>query len=397
MDNFTFYSPTLFAFGDGQAKTTGGLVRRFGGTKALLIYGGGSVKRNGAYDAVTASLKEAGIPFSELSGIEANPRSGKVYEGVGMVRKEGLDFILALGGGSVIDTAKAVGMGAVYDGDFWDFFSSKAEINGTVPVGTVLTISAAGSEGSNSCVITHENGNLKWSIPKSEKADIVRPKFSILDPRYTCSLPAYQTACGAVDMMAHICERYFSNTPDVALTDRICEALLKTIVDAAPKAMEDPNDYAARADLMWAGMLAHNNSCGVGRVQDWASHQIEHELSAFYDCAHGAGLAVVMPAWMEFVFTHDVMRFARFAVEVFGCEMNYAEPEDTARQGIRRLREFFRSLGMPTTLKEIEGAKAEDIPKMVAHRKEKPNGFPFGGFVKIGPEEMAEILRGTDQ
>lgn len=389
MNNFTFYAPTLFAFGDGEEKNTGALVRRFGGHKVLLVYGGGSVKRNGAYDAVTASLADAGIPYAELSGVQANPRSGKVYEGIELARREQVDFLLALGGGSVIDTAKAIGFGAGYDGDFWDFFTGKVKIESTLPVGVVLTIAAAGSEGSDSCVITHENGNLKWGCPKT---DVIRPKFAVLDPRLTCSLPAYQTACGAVDMMAHICERYFSNTPDVALTDRLCEALLKTIVDAAPKALADSDDYAARADLMWAGMLAHNNSCGVGRDQDWASHQIEHELSAFYDCAHGAGLAVVMPAWMEYVCNHDVMRFARFAVNVFGCEMNFACPENTAREGIARLRAFFRSLGMPTTFAEI-GARAEDIPAMAAHRAEKPNGFPFGGFVKIGPEEMEAILR----
>lgn len=389
MNNFTFYSPTLFAFGDGEEKNTGALVRRFGGTKALLVYGGGSVKRNGAYDAVTASLAGAGISYAELSGIQANPRSGKVYEGIELARKEHVDFLLALGGGSVIDTAKAIGFGVGYDGDFWDFFTGKAKIESTLPVGVVLTISAAGSEGSDSCVITHENGNLKWGCPKT---DAIRPKFAVLDPRLTCSLPAYQTACGAVDMMAHICERYFSNTPDVALTDRLCEALLKTIVDAAPKALADPNDYAARADLMWAGMLAHNNSCGVGRDQDWASHQIEHELSAFYDCAHGAGLAVVMPAWMEYVLPHDPMRFARFAVNVLGCEMDFARPENTAREGIARLRAFFHSLGMPTTFAEI-GARAEDIPAMTAHRAEKPGGFPFGSFVKIGPDEMEAVLR----
>ena len=388
MNNFTFYSPTLFAFGDGEEKNTGALVRRFGGTRVLLVYGGGSVKRNGAYDAVTASLADAGIPFAELSGIQANPRSGKVYEGIGLVRREGCDFLLALGGGSVIDTAKAIGFGAGYDGDFWDFFTGRARIETTLPVGVVLTIAAAGSEGSDSAVITQEDGNLKWGCPKT---DVIRPKFAVLDPRLTCSLPAYQTASGAVDMMAHICERYFSNTPDVGLTDRLCEALLKTIVEAAPRAIADPGDYAARADLMWAGMLAHNNSCGVGREQDWASHQIEHELSAFYDCAHGAGLAVVMPAWMEYVLPHAPMRFARFAVNVLGCEMDFASPERTAREGIARLRAFFRSLGMPTTLAEI-GAKAEDIPAMAAHRAEKPGGFPFGGFVKIGPEEMQAIL-----
>ena len=255
-------------------------------------------------------------------------------------------------------------------------------------MGVVLTISAAGSEGSDSCVITQEQGNLKWGCPKS---DVIRPKFAVLDPRFTCSLPPYQTASGAVDMFAHICERYFSNTPDVALTDRLCEALMKTIVDAAPKALADPNNYAARADLMWAGMLAHNNSCGVGRQQDWASHQMEHELSAFYDCAHGAGLAVVMPAWMEYVMPHDPMRFARFAVEVFGCEMDYAHPQETALRGIACLRNFFRSLDMPITFSQI-GARVEDIPAMVAHRAEKPGGFPFGGFVSIGPKEMEEIL-----
>jgi len=387
MDNFTFYSPTLFAFGDGEEKNTGALVRRFGGNKVLLVYGGGSVKRNGVYDSVTASLKEAGIPWTELSGIQPNPRSGKVYEGIELVRSEGCDFLLALGGGSSIDTAKAIAFGANYDGDFWEIFEGKAPIGACLPVGVVLTISAAGSEGSDNCVITQENGMLKWGSPKS---DDLRPRFSVLNPRFTCSLSAYQTASGAADMMAHIMERYFSNTPDVALTDRLCEALLKTVMDAAPRALADPDDYSARADLMWAGMLAHNNTCGVGRVQDWSSHQMGHELSAFYDCAHGASLAVMMPAWMEFVLPHDVTRFARFAVNVMGCEMDFAYPERTAKAGIARLRAFFKSLGLPTTLGEI-GAKAEDIPAMVAHRSERPNGFPFGNFVKISAEDMAAI------
>jgi len=388
MNNYVFYSPTMFAFGDGEEKKVGSLVRQFGGSKVLMIYGGGSIKRNGAYDAVVASLNEAGIPFTELSGVMANPRSDKVYEGIEIVRKEGIDFLLAVGGGSVIDTAKAIGVGALYDGDFWDFFSGKVPATKTLPVGTVLTISAAGSEGSDSMVITHLNGNLKWGAPKT---DVIRPKFSVLNPRYTCSLPAYQVACGATDMFAHIVERYFTNTPDVALTDRLAEALMKTVIDAAPKAIADPDDYISHADLMWAGMLAHNNTCGVGRDQDWSSHQIEHELSAFYDCAHGAGLAVVVPAWMEFVMEHDVMRFARYAVNVFGCEMNYADPVQTAKEGIVRTREFFRSLGMPVTLAEV-GAKEEDIPAMVEHRTEKPNGFPFGNFVKIGPDEMTSVL-----
>lgn len=386
MDNFDFYSPTYFAFGDGQETRAGELVRRFGGSRVLIVTGSGSVHRNGAFDAIAASLDKAGIPYVELSGVQPNPRSSKVYEGIEVCRREKLDFLLAIGGGSAIDTAKAIGVGVPYQGDFWDFFCLKAQPTVTLPVASVLTIAAAGSEGSNSCVITKDEGMLKWAI----NLDLIRPKFAILNPKYTCTLPAYQTASGAVDMMSHICERYFTNTTDVSLTDRLCEALLRTIIEAAPRAIADPDDYASRADLMWAGMLAHNNSCGVGRVQDWASHQIEHELSSFYDCAHGAGLAVVTPAWMEYVYRNDISRFAQFAVRVFGCEMNFANPEATALEGIRRLREFFRSLGMPVTFAEI-GAKAEDIPDMVAHRAQKPNGFPFGNFVKIQPDDMAEI------
>ena len=386
MENFTFYAPTLFAFGDGEEKNTGALVRRFGGTKVLLVFGGGSVKKSGAYDAVTASLEQAGLPFVELSGIQPNPRSGKVYEGISLARAEQVDFLLALGGGSVIDTAKAIAMGVPYEGDFWDLFTGAAPIRDPLPLGTVLTISAAGSEGSGNCVITKEEGNLKWGSPKS---DDLRPRFSVLNPRFTCTLPPYQTACGAVDMLAHICERYFSNTPDVALTDRLCEALMKTIIEAAPRALENPADYAARADLMWAGMLAHNNSCGVGRRQDWASHQIGHELSAFYDCAHGASLAVVLPAWMSYVMPTNPARFARFAVEVFGCEMDPLNVERTAKEGIKRLKSFFRILGMPVTLGEL-GAKTEDVPNLVVHRAEK--GFPFGSFLEIGPAQMVDIL-----
>ena len=390
MNNFVFYAPTLFAFGAGEVKSTGALVRQFGGTKVLLVYGGGSIKRNGAYDAVLDSLQDAGLSWCEVSGVQPNPLSSKVYEGIALAKQEGVDFILAVGGGSAIDTAKAIGFGAVYEGDFWDFFTGKAKLEKSLPVGTVLTISAAGSEGSDSCVITQETGMLKWGSPKT---DVIRPKFSILDPSYTTTLPAYQTACGVVDIFAHICERYFTNTADVALTDRLCEALMKTVVDAAPKALAEPTAYAPRADLMWTGMLAHNNSCGIGREQDWSSHQIEHELSAFSDCAHGAGLAVVLPAWMEFVMQHDIARFAQFAVEVFGCEMDAANPENTAKAGIAALRAFFRSLGMPERLCELGETLEADILAMVDHRKEKPNGFPFGNFVKIGPEEMEQILR----
>ena len=390
MNNFLFYAPTMFAFGNGEAKRTGELVKRFGGTKVLLVYGGGSIKRMGAYDAVVESLQNEGIPFFELHGIQPNPLSSKVYEGISLVRENGIDFILAVGGGSVIDTAKAIGFGALYDGDFWDFFEGKVPLDRCMPIGTVLTISAAGSEGSDSCVITQERGMLKWGCPKS---DAIRPKFSVLDPVYTTTLPAYQTACGAVDIFAHIVERYFTNTEDVALTDRLCEALMKTVVDAAPKALAEPTAYVPRADLMWTGMLAHNNSCGIGRMQDWSSHQIEHELSAFSGCAHGAGLAVVIPAWMDYVMEHDIARFVQFAVNVFGCELNAEHPEETAKAGIKALREFFRSLNMPEKLSQLGETLEADIPAILKHRAEKPNGFPFGGFVKIDEVAMEKILR----
>lgn len=390
MQAFEFYCPTKIYFGKGAEAKVGEAVKHFGGTKVFIVYGGHSAVKSGLIARIEQALTDAGLEHMSFGGVQPNPRLSHAREGVQKALAFGADFILGVGGGSVMDTSKAIAHGVANpETDIWDFWSKKAALTKTSKLGAVLTISAAGSEGSDSCVITQEDGNLKWGCPKT---DLIRPKFSVLDPTYTYSLPDYQLACGAVDMLAHLCERYFTNTPDVALTDRLCEAVMKTIVDAAPKALADHSDYASHADLMWAGMLAHNNSCGIGRDQDWASHQIEHELSAFYDCAHGAGLAVVMPAWMEYVCGHDVMRFARFAVNVFGCEMDFAHPERTAQAGIRRLRDFFRTLGMPATLEEV-GGRAEDIPAMVAHRCEKPNGFPFGGFVKIQEVDMEAILR----
>lgn len=390
MQAFEFYCPTKIYFGKGAEAKVGEAVKHFGGTKVFIVYGGHSAVKSGLIARIEQTLTDAGLEHMSFGGVQPNPRLSHAREGVQKALAFGADFILGVGGGSVMDTSKAIAHGVANpETDIWDFWSKKAALTKTSKLGAVLTISAAGSEGSDSCVITQEDGNLKWGCPKT---DLIRPKFSVLDPTYTYSLPDYQLACGAVDMLAHLCERYFTNTPDVALTDRLCEAVMKTIVDAAPKALADHSDYASHADLMWAGMLAHNNSCGIGRDQDWASHQIEHELSAFYDCAHGAGLAVVMPAWMEYVCGHDVMRFARFAVNVFGCEMDFAHPERTAQAGIRRLRDFFRTLGMPATLEEV-GGRAEDIPAMVAHRCEKPNGFPFGGFVKIQVVDMEAILR----
>lgn len=387
MDNFKFYAPTYFCLGKDSESNIGELVKRFGGTKVLIHYGGGSIKKNGVYDKVIASLNEAAIPYVELGGVMPNPRSGIVYEGIDICRKENVDFVLAVGGGSAIDSAKAIAAGAVYDGDFWDYYGTGKTVDKALMVGTVLTIAAAGSEGSPDSVVTHENGMLK----RATTGEALRPKFSILNPESTCTLDAFQTACGITDIMAHVCERYFTNTKDVEITDRLCEAVLKTMIEEAPKVMNNLQDYQARANIMWAGMVAHNNLCGVGREQDWSSHAIEHELSALYDVAHGAGLSVIMPAWMKYVMKHDLNRFAQFAVRVWGCDMNFADPERTALEGIDRFRAFLTSIGMPADFAEL-GAKEEDIPLLV-----KTLGlgeeYTMGGFMKLGSKEVEAIYR----
>lgn len=386
MNNFTFFSPTYFAFGKDQENNTGHYVKRFGGTKVLIHYGGGSVIRSGLLDRVKASLKKENIGFLELGGVMPNPRSGLVYEGIELCKKNGVDFILAVGGGSSIDSAKAIAAGAVYDGDFWDFYEGKP-VEKALKVGTVLTIAAAGSEGSGDSVITKEEGMLK----RGTGGEALRPVFSILNPELTQTLPAYQTACGATDIMAHVLERYFTNTREVEVTDRLCEAVLLTMVKEVPRVIADPDNYEARANIMWAGMVAHNNIVGVGREQDWSSHNIEHELSALYDCAHGAGLAVVFPAWMTYVMKHDVNRFAQIAVRVWGCHMDFADPTITAMEGINRFKQFLTSIGMPVNFKEL-GAKEEDIPSLAA-KIGLDKDETMGGFVKLKTNDVENILK----
>ena len=387
MENFSFYSPTKFVFGKETEGKCGALVKEFGGSNVLIHYGGGSVKRSGLLDRVKTSLTDAGVQFCELGGVTPNPRSGKVYEGIDLCKKENVDFILAVGGGSAIDSAKAIAMGVCYDGDFWDFYSGKERPKKALPVGTVLTIAAAGSEGSGDSVITHENGMLK----RGASGECIRPKFSILNPQLTTTLPAYQTACGATDIMAHVFERYFTNTTDVQTTDRLCEAVLLSMIEETPKVIKDPNDYQARANIMWAGMVAHNNIVGVGREQDWNSHGIEHELSALYDCAHGAGLAVIMPAWMTYVVDHDVMRFAQMACRVWNCKMDFQNPKKTALEGIAAFRSFLKSIGMPINFSEL-GAKESDIPYLVKTFGLGETG-KTGGFVQLTSKDVENIYR----
>ena len=388
MKNFTFYSPTFFAFGKDTENDAGSYVKRFGGSKVLIHYGGGSVVRSGLLDRVKSSLDKENIPYVLLGGVKPNPRSGLVYEGIELCRKEKVDFVLAVGGGSVIDSSKAIAAGTIYNGDFWDFYMGK-RIEEALPVGTILTIAAAGSEGSPDSVITKEDGMFK----RGASGDAIRPKFSILNPALTQTLPPYQTAAGITDIMAHLHERYLTNTKEVEVTDRLIEGLMLTMIHEGPRVIENPNNYDARANIMWAGMMAHNNSCGVGRSQDWNSHNIEHELSALYDCAHGAGLAVTMPAVFKYVYKHDVMRFAKLAVRVWGCQMDFDNPESTALAGIDALKNFLKSIGMPLSFAEL-GAKEEDIPKLVDALCDG-DGRPgsISGFVTLNKDDCTKIYR----
>ena len=392
MKNFTHCVPTRFVFGRGAENEAGAQVRDFGGAKALIHYGGGSAVRSGLIDRVRRSLEEAGVASVELGGAQPNPRDTLVYKGIELARAEGVDFVVAVGGGSVIDSSKAIAHGACYDGDFWDFFCGKAKPSRTLPFGAVLTMSAAGSESSNSCVITQEATRTKRGL----RTELNRCRFAIMNPELPMTLPPWQIACGATDILAHIMERYFTNETEVDLIDRMAEGAMTAVIRAARIAVKRPDDYDAQAQLMWAGTIAHNDTLGVGRTQDWGSHQIEHELSALYDVAHGAGLAVVFPAWMRYHMHKNVMRFAQFAVRVYGCGMNFENPAETALRGIEAHEAFLREIGMPLTLKEL-GARPEDIPALAAHtRKTNPDGTT-GGVFPMTTEDIEAILRMADR
>jgi alcohol dehydrogenase len=383
MENFEFRNATKIIFGRDTENRVGMEAARYG-NRALLIYGGGSIKKYGLYDRVLKSLKDAELKVVEISGIRPNPRLSLVKKGIELCRKEKSDIIIAVGGGSVIDTAKAIAAGVYYQGDVWDFFTGKAELKKKVPVGVILTIPAAGSENSISTVITNEDGWYK----KGFNNEVSRPEFAILNPEITFTLPPYQTACGVTDMMTHIMERYFTMVKNVELTDRMCEAVLKTIINNAPVVLKEPENYAARAEIMWAGSIAHNNSLSTGRIGDWGSHKIEHEISAIYDIAHGAGLAIIFPAWMKYVYMKDTVRFAQFAVRVWNEEPNFNDMEKTAIAGIEKMTEFFRAIGMPVTLKQanIPYERIEEMAKKCTR-----NG-PVGNFFKLKEEDVIKIL-----
>ncbi len=381
MNNFVYHMPTKVIFGKGTENEVGAEVASTGCKKVLLHYGKDSIKRIGLYERVVKSLEDSGVDFVELGGVVPNPRLSLVYTGIELCRKEGVDFILAVGGGSVIDSAKAIGVGVKYDGDVWDFYEGKP-VEDCLPIGVVLTIPAAGSETSPNSVITNEDGEFKRGIG----AQNMRPEFAILNPELPMTLPPYHMACGAVDIMAHVMERYFTKVKGVKFTDRLCEATLKTVIENIPKVLECNNDYDSWAEIMWAGSVAHNGLLGTGREDDWGSHMIEHEISGIYDVAHGAGLAVVFPAWMKYVYKMDVERFAQFANRVWGVEYKPGDLEGMALDGIAKTKTFFKSIGMPVSLSDlnIPADRIEEMGNKVMRK---------GAFLPLTPENAIEILK----
>lgn len=388
MINFEFYSPTRVFFGRDQQKRVGEIIKGYGFNKVLLHYGGGSIKKTGLYDEVVKALNDAGIDFVELGGAQPNPILGLVKKGIEICKKENVDLVLAVGGGSAIDSGKAIAVGAAHDCDPWLFSSKKKVPEGALPVGTILTLSATGSEMSSSAVITNEELKLKRGF----NSEFNRPLFSILNPELTFTVSPYQTACGIVDIMMHTAERYLTQKGEAEVTDRIAEAVLKSTIEAGRAAMKNPRDYEARATLMWAGSLSHNGLTGLGRDYFMVSHQIEHEISGmFEEVAHGAGLAVVFPAWMKYAYKYNIPRFCQYAVRVWNCEMDYENPENTVIAGIEATIKYFKEIGMPTTLGELN--ITEDSIEEMAEKCTDYGGRILPGYIEYGKKEIIDILK----
>ena len=379
--DFNFYTPTRVVFGREAEGKIGQLVKDNGGKRVLLHYGGGSAEWSGLLDVVRRQLEQAGIAWCELGGVVPNPLLSKVREGIELCRREQVDFILAVGGGSVIDSSKAIGYGVPYAGDVWDFWDGKGVPAACLPIGVVLTIPAAGSEMSSSCVITRDEGLLKRGV----NSDLCRCRFAVMNPERTYTLPPYQTAAGATDIMMHTMERYFSKYEDMTLTDALSEALLRTVRDAALVVLEHPEDYRHRAQIMWASSLAHNDLTECGTEKDFATHKLEHELSALFGVTHGAGLAALWPSWARYVMDRHLSRFVQFAVNVMGVANDFAHPDETAERGIRAIESFYRQIGMPTNIHELLGREITDaeIDTLV-------DKCSRGGKLKIGAMEVLD-------
>ena len=356
MKDFNYYAPTEVVFGKQSEEQVALLVKKYGGTKVLVHYGGQSAKRSGLLDKMCDLLKEGGVDFVTLGGVVPNPRLSKVKEGIELCRNEKVDFILAVGGGSVIDSSKAIAYGVCYDGDVWDFYLGKAEPKAMLPVAAVLTIPAAGSEMSEASVITNEDGDVKLGYSN----DMSRPKFAIMNPVRTFTLPPYQTAAGVTDMIMHTMERYFTKDDDMDLTTDLAESVMRRMKTAIFDVLKDPEDYRSRAQIMWGGSVAHNGLTGCGVHDDWATHQLEHELSGMFDVTHGAGLAAIWPSWARYVMHENLSRFVRFAVNVMDVPNDFSDPETTALKGIEAMERFYHAIGMPVNIRELIGRDITD-------------------------------------
>jgi alcohol dehydrogenase YqhD (iron-dependent ADH family) len=386
MTNFTYVNPARIIFGRGTEREVGRQAALYG-KRVLLHYGGGSIRASGLYDVVMSELKKAGLTVVDLGGVKPNPRLSLVREGIRLCRKEKIDLILAVGGGSVIDSSKGIACGTVGDGDIWDrYLGTPPTVERALPVGVVLTLPAAGSETSNGSVVTNEQTSLKRYIT----GECLIPRFAIMNPELTYSLPNYQTACGASDIMAHLFERYFTNETGVDCTDRLIEGALKTIMHYAPIALRDNTSYDARAQIMWIGNVAHNGLLDTGRIGDWASHDIEHELSGVYDIAHGAGLSIVVPAWMKFVHSVNIDRFVQLAVRVFDVDFDFCDRQLIVLEMIRRLESFYVSIGMPVRLAEA-GIPSDRLREM--SKNALLGRTSVGNLKRLGEDDVFEILK----
>lgn len=390
MRDFVYYAPTEVVFGRESEEQVARLVKKYGGTKVLLHYGGKSAVRSGLLDKISNLLREGGIPFVTLGGVVPNPRLSLAQQGIELCRKEQVDFVLAVGGGSVIDSAKCIAYGACYEGNVWDLYLGKGEPTNMLPVASVLTIPAAGSEMSEASVITNEDGDVKLGYSN----DMSRPKFAIMNPERTFTLPPYQTAAGVTDMMMHTFERYFTKDDDMDLTTDLAEAVLRRMKTAVFDVLKNPEDYRQRAQIMWGGSVAHWGLTGCGISDDWATHQLEHELSGMFDVTHGAGLAAVWPSWARYVYKCNVSRFVRFAVNVMGVENDFTDPEGTAIRGIEAMERFYHSIGMPINIHELIGREVTDAEIKEMVRKCSHDGkAPQGQFKVLGPADMEAIYK----
>ena len=389
MNNFDWYAPTHIVFGRGTESEVSSLLKSSKCNRVLLHYGSGSVIRTGLLDKIKSSLDKADIDYIELGGVVANPRLSLVYKGIDLAKSKGVDFILAVGGGSVIDSAKAIAYGAAADFDVWDLYDRKRTPESAIPVGVILTIAAAGSEMSNSSVITNEEGGIK----RGYSNNMVRPKFAILNPELTMTLPYFQTACGCTDIMMHTMERYFTSAGNMELTDGIAEALLRTVIKNALILVEDPKNYEARAEVMWAGSLSHNGLTGCGNGgDDFATHRIEHEISGMFDVAHGAGLAAIWGSWARYVLDDCLPRFKQFATNVWNVE-DSGDCREVALEGIARTEDFFKSIGMPISLNDFGFELTDEVIDELAEKCEKAVGGKVGAAKVLYRDDFKKIYR----